>query len=271
MRAALCMLMVLLALPVAVSAQTFDPGIITPEHGILYSLDILFDDLKIFLSPDKQSAVLSVLNERIAEIEMSNGSLPALIDYQMKLKELEKEVKTSPQSVSLDIDVYLAQHKEILSKVEEKVPLVAKPVIESVLNETEKVMSDEEHEITHVGKESLNVERTGSKITVPTEVKVGQSVNVYVKIYNPFNEPISPVVYIEARKEGVVGWIAKKNYLYKLDTEIGPGQTYERTFTVEVPEEFMGIPLEGSWIVKVKVMANGKTLIDEEFEVTVTK
>lgn len=272
MRPVLGLVVAMLILPMAVSAQSFDPGLITPEYGPLYQLDIMFDNLKILLSQDKQSAILSVLNERVAEIELSNGSMVALIDYQMKIKELERHITVSTKSPGLDIEVYLAQHEQILSKVEQKVTEIAKPVIDSVINETEKIAKEDVRKTEVTAENNLvKVKSTGSEITVPSEVKVGQNATIHVKIYNPLNEPIKPVIYIESKKEGIVGWVAKKNYIYKLPITIEPGQTYEKNFSVTIPESFMGIPLEGKWEIKVKVIGNGHTLISEEIKIYVTK
>lgn len=272
MRVVIGLALALLVLPMIASAQYFDPGIITPDQGLLYQLDIMFDNLKIFLSPDKQSAILSVLNERIAEIEISNGNMAAILDYQIKLKELEEQTMISPKAAGLNISVYLSQHKQILSKLEKNISDVAKPVIEHVINETDNIVKEEtKHtEMSNKG-DHLNVKSSGSEISIPTKVSVGQNVTIHIKIYNPLNKPIKPVVYIEAKKEGIVGWIAKKNYMYKLPVTISPGQTYEKTFSVTVPESFMGISLEGKWRIEVKVIGDGHTLISEELTINVTK
>jgi DNA-binding FrmR family transcriptional regulator len=137
LRWGLIVLGILLMLVLPASAQTMNPGMITPQHGIFYQLEILWDDFVIFISPNKVMAKINVMNERLAEYEMTHDQR-ALNDYASKLDSLEDDLKQADQTTRQIVETHLTKHIEVLQEVKELVPEEAKPAIDKAIEESSK-------------------------------------------------------------------------------------------------------------------------------------
>ena len=246
----------------ATPQPVMDTGMITPKHGILYNLDILLDNIWVALSPDKQTAIINILNERLAEI-VETGDVRAISDYESKLSELN--TLQSPLVKQTVID-YLQIHRDVLEEVEDRVPDDAKPFIRHAITESSKVIE----KIKMEGKSKSELEkRFTSHISVPNSVRVGEEVKVSFKICNPLNEPVQPVVHVTASKVGVPGDVIRREGSRTLPI-IQPGQCYTDTLSTTIPSEYMDIPLKGQWRIEVEVTAGDTTILERVFFVSVS-
>lgn len=241
---------------VAVAAG-LDPGMILPGHP-LYFLDKIFDDFFIAISPDKVSATIAVMNERIAEFQ-ATGSTEALNDYMTKLSYVQS-VRSVEDKEKVESAIKI--HEQVLKSVRNIVPEEAKIAIDRAINESTKVYE--------VIKKMDKFEKVSVEIYAPNTVSVGQSVDVKVRLCNPTDMRIE-TVHVEAKVEkvGIEGIVMKKEFERTFPVSVEPQTCVERTFSITVPESFFGIPTKGTWKIKVEVSVNGVEVHEQELLVKV--
>ena len=271
---------ILAGLVATASAQTLDPGMITPKHGILYWLDLFKDELVIAFSPNKAQALMSVLNERLAEIQQCLDCdlvQEAIKDYEKKMLRLRYMINTSDEETKQIVSQALEIHNQVLQQVKDLVPATAKPAIERSINVSMKAKDVCDKALSQLPQQTYkggkcNGQGAKSYISAPSVVRVGETVTLKLVLYNPYDTPVkNPVATIEVKKDGWFGWFFQKSYTTVLDITIPAKGTYTREETVTVPESAFGIPLTGKWHVHVKITGNGKVLLEETRTVMVVE
>ena len=246
----------------ALSSQMIhSPGLITPQDGILYDLDILYDNILLAISPDMEQTLISILNERVAEIQMSNGDLRAVSDYRSKLSMLEKLSDVKTNYILLKT---LDDHEKALESVRAE-----RKEVEVMLEQT--IQEIKSYRLNLEGKSKTEIQQMfTSYISLPEEVSIGQDVTVSFRICNPLSKPVSPEIHVVAVKEGIPGNLIQHEETRALGKVLEPGSCYSDSISVTVPSEYFGIPLKGRWSIDVEVKAGNTILLRQSFSVNVS-
>lgn len=248
MRKVVAVLLLLMVALSPASAQVHaSPGMLTPNNPF-YFLDIWFDNLRLWLSPSKAITAVNIMEERLAEYELTHSQV-ALNDYMQKLKIARNSAVD--QTTRRIVETRLAEHLKVLKRVRQEVPDVAKAAIDRAIEESSKVVNV----IKSIPPNTVTVK-------VPESVRVGDKITVSWKICNPFNTSINSVdVKINIRKPGVQGAIFRKDIEKEFPLLIPPGVCRSDTVSVRVPESIWGVPTEGRWIAEVTVKVEPQDVV----------
>ena len=263
LRALVLAIALLTALAVPAYAQVklaASPGLITPKMGVLYQLELLFDDLMIMLSPNKPLTKLSVMEERLAEYEATKD-VTALNDYMAKAASLDKDIAKADSVTETVVKLKLERHIEVLQQVKEEVPDAAKQAVEKAIEESSKSLEAVEEAKAKVKageskSESRSATGTHSSVSIPSSVSVGQEVTVSGVVCNPFNSTITALkIDVYVKKQGLEGIIVNRHESRTFSVEIGAGECYSKEVSFTVPEGAWGISSRGQWEVRVVITA----------------
>jgi hypothetical protein len=158
------MLAVLLVATPLASAQSFEvqAGIILPDSP-LYFLDILFDNLRLFLLQGKMKAIigLQIAEERVVEMEkMTQQNKFQVIERTMRehqnvVNTIEEAMRRLPDEDKVEIQEKLYKHISVLESVLERVPIQAKQGIQTALENSKRVFDNIQDTIPQDIRESV--------------------------------------------------------------------------------------------------------------------
>ena len=255
----LSVVIILVSAAPAYAQPLMDAGMITPNHGILYKLDVLLDNFRLMLFPHDPMVELNIMNERLAEYQMTNNT-DALNDYLDKMSLMERDLTYADNQTRSYVENCICWHVEVLKEVKEICAPQAKHAIEHAINESSRVIK----KIQEVRKQKKE-HRVEMWINAPTTADIGEKYKISWRICNPFRTDIN-AVQIDAvvKKKGFLGFFIKKHILRAYNIKIPAGSCYSGETSVKVPESFWGIPLKGSWEVDAKIRAIPQNEVVEE-------
>ncbi|RLI84745.1 hypothetical protein DRP07_00080 [Archaeoglobales archaeon] len=247
----LVVLAVVSMMSIAVAQTQADPGLITPNSP-LYQLDIWFDNLKLMFSPNKALTAVGIMNERIAEYQLTQSNA-AIDDYLDKMN--TAKIHASDTTTKQIVEEVISQHVNTLKQVRQKVPDEAKKAIDRAINESQRV-------IDVIKKVLQPEEQDVIQIDIPTSVKVGENVTASWTICNPFNSTLEYVVVkMHIRKADFSGIIVKRDIEETYSLNLAPGACKSDSMSITVPETIWGVPTRGTWIAVVEVVAEPQDVV----------
>lgn len=154
------LVIILLVSSIMVYAQEDDEniikaGIITPDDGFLYNIDVIIDNIKLSFAKDKVLARLKIADERLAEMNlMAIEKKPKALglareEYNQHIIIIKARIENSDTPLANEEFVIerISKHIVILESVLEKVPEQGKEGIRNAIENSRKVVNRKQVEV----------------------------------------------------------------------------------------------------------------------------